>query len=100
MATCPIGPTCTGCRKCDPRYAEKRAAKRLKAASFRTAVPHPYAAPDPYKTQLDAQRARDAKAAAAKTFQPAPRSTTQVLDANGIPDPYAAALEQMRSENR
>ena len=28
MSTCPIGPTCLGCAKCDPQYHNKRAAKR------------------------------------------------------------------------
>ena len=101
MPTCPIGPTCLGCAKCDPEYHAKRAAKR--ARQLRTAIdptPHPYAAPDSYERDLQALRDRDAQADAARTW-PTPRSTEVPLDSDGIPDPYFHAIqERLREENK
>lgn len=67
MPICPIGPTCTGCAKCDPSYHTKRAAKRARAASFRAAVPN-YDPPLPYG--------------------PLPRPTEAIHDKTGVPLPY------------
>lgn len=87
MATCPIGPSCTGCAKCDPEYHAKRAAKR----TLRTAaIPPP---PDPYKAGIE--RLQREEAARTKTNYVPPPTTTP-LDANGIPDIYAAGLAKLR----
>ena len=94
---CPIGPTCTGCAKCDPEYHQKRAARALQ---LRTAVPHEYAPPDPYKADIDAQRAIDARAAAKRTYQPAALRPTEIPTDGTPPDPYKAGLERLREENR
>jgi len=55
---------------------------------------------DPYKAGLDALRASETRAAAARTHSPAPRPTEMHLDANGVPDPYFHGLERLRSTNR
>jgi hypothetical protein len=74
-----------------------------RAASLRTAVPRAaskYEPPDPWAAGIAQLQQADAQAAAAKTHQPVPRSTEIHLDEHGVPDPYAAALEQMRKERR
>ncbi len=81
------------CPNCEAKLTAENTGRTLRSAAD-------YAPPDPYKAGIDAQRASDAKVAAEKTYQPTPRSTTPVLDANGVPDPYAAALDAMRREGR
>lgn len=88
------GPCCTAelalCDKCKAHFAWGGAPR---AASLRPAVD--YTPPDPYEPQLARLRAD-----LPSTRWPEPRSTEIHLDANGVPDPYYAALEQMRKENQ
>ena len=91
--------TCGGPGRCGycGGLATKMQTRALSCTSLRTTAAAP---PDPYEKGLADLRRSDAQAAAARTYQPTPRSTTPVLDAGGVPDPYAAALEQMRKEGR
>jgi hypothetical protein len=91
MTTCPIGPTCLGCAKCDPEYHAKRAAKR----TLRSATD--FTPPDIYKAGIE--RLQRAEAARTKTNY-VPPATEMHLDANGIPDIYAAGLAAMKKESR
>lgn len=79
-------------RGCGRRTAEDR------TRGLRTAERHDYAPPDPWAAGIAAQRTRDAKAAAARTYQPPLRPTTAPVDVNGIPDPYAAGLAAMKED--
>jgi hypothetical protein len=117
MTTCPIGPTCTGCAKCDPEYHAKRAAKR--ALQLRTNKEKPmtdYAPPDSYAPSISALRAANATPAsrfeeqykadrlreideqhAAWAAKPKPKPlralTAAELAASVPPNPYASLKE-------
>ncbi len=79
------------CPRCEARLAEE-------ARTLRSATDH--TPPDIYAQPLADLRLREAKAAAARTHTPTPRPTTMPLDANGIPDIYAAGLAAMKENNR
>ena len=84
MTTCPIGPTCTGCAKCDAAYHTKRAAKR----ALRSAID--YTPPDPWEKDL-ARLRRDLPSNAwpepAVVPPPAPGDYSP-------PDPYQQAIRE------
>jgi len=88
----PHVPCCTAetalCDTCKAHFG--RASLRSAAADFTP--------PDPYAAGLTAQRERDAKAAAARTYQPQPLRPTATPAGYAPPDPYVAQLERLRRE--
>jgi hypothetical protein len=84
------------CQKCRAHFEGRSAALE---ASLR-ATASDYTPPDPYRDALAAQRARDAKTAAARTYQPAALPPTEFPTDVTPPDSYKAALERLRQENK
>jgi hypothetical protein len=124
MTTCPIGPTCTGCAKCDANYHTKRAAKRtlrtnkensmtddspmdaygpaLKALREATATPESRLE-DQWKTdrlrELDIEYKHVATIRAAQPQRP--RLTAAELAKYTPPDPFAEGIKALQAkENR
>jgi hypothetical protein len=85
-----------------PAHMCEKCRSHFSALRFRTQEGNmdDFTPPDPYQKGLADLRRAEAKAAAARSGQPAPRPTTLRLDHNGIPDPYATGLAKMRSEGR
>lgn len=83
-----------------PERGYQRRAAEDRARGLRTAAQHDYTPPDPWAAGI-ARLQADAQAAAARTYQPTPRSTEIHLDEHGIPDPYCHAIQaRLREENK